>query len=795
MYVRKKLHGLMAAILALMMCVAMLPAAAFATEDTTTSSKTLTVDASATEVEGETYTTIQAAINYIYALDATDDEDAKDDWTITVKSGTYTRFVVLSYLDGLTIQAADGATVTVTTLDGSTVEGVTYNSGYYDIGGIMLRDVDNVTFKGLTFKIVDNYAYYYNHMSAAITTYNENGNYAQNLTVDSCHFVGSGDFTTHSGSEYGYTYGSNGNTGISFGAGIDSITITNCSFADLCEGIRYQNDNADVSAITVTNNTFTNCAFAIHGYCGERSSGTNDGIFTFTGNTVTGTSDIRSKVYFEELKSSSSSEIQDSFTLTVSSNKFAYVTVGLVNLTKDPISAESVLANNEFDDNSFVVEGTKVSVSGAEITSVYSSDEDSVGYWELTNAGQNLVSLNGLTEEQYAAVVEAVNTANEEGSHVLTFENINTFTWLKDCIYWVSGTMPTEKEDLPGLDKTIVLDDGSEVEQDDVAAGDTVNYKLTSNVPSTLSDYITYAYDEESSTAVGTVNSTTTTDDDGNEVATTDTYVLTFHDSVNSALTVDTNSIEVYIGNTLLVNTDEVTYYTLTTSGLEDDCTFEVSMDLLALYTAGVINEANFGKTSITVTYSATLDEDASAGAYTNTAWVSYLDKTSEQDQVEVDTYGISIFKYDQSDSTTDDEGNTTYTGLAGATFELRIQVSEDTEGALTDSEGNSYIVVTTLTSGEDGYVTYEGLDAGTYYLVETAAPEGYVKADTILTIEITDDIDAEAGTYLAYVEFANAPIPSTGGAGTTMYTVVGVCIILLAGAALVVTRKNRREE
>ncbi len=61
MYVRKKLHGLMAAVLALMMCVAMLPTAAFATEGTTSSSKTLTVGS------GQTYTTVQEAINAIYA--------------------------------------------------------------------------------------------------------------------------------------------------------------------------------------------------------------------------------------------------------------------------------------------------------------------------------------------------------------------------------------------------------------------------------------------------------------------------------------------------------------------------------------------------------------------------------------------------------------------------------------------------------------------------------------------------------------------------------------------------------
>ncbi|MCD8127847.1 MAG: isopeptide-forming domain-containing fimbrial protein [Clostridiales bacterium] len=317
-----------------------------------------------------------------------------------------------------------------------------------------------------------------------------------------------------------------------------------------------------------------------------------------------------------------------------------------------------------------------------------------------------------------------------------------------------------------------------------------MDYELTSTVPSTLDEYIVYSADEDSDNTnvipqgdvktyvVTDEDSNTVYDNEGNEVTATYTYTLTFHDVLDSKLTLN-DDLKVYIGGELLENTEEATYYTVT-KFTDDGCTFEVSMDLLALYAAGIITEDDFGTTSITVTYSATLSDDAGAGAYTNTAWVSYLDTESEKDIVEVDVYGLKIFKYDQSDSTTDDEGNVTYTGLEGATFEL--YADEDcTE------------LVATLTSGTDGYVTYEGLDAGTYYLKETEAPEGYVKADTVLTVIIPDDVDAE--TFLVSVNFANAPIPSTGGAGTTMYTVAGVCIVLIAGAALVVTRKNRREE
>lgn len=44
------------------------------------------------------------------------------------------------------------------------------------------------------------------------------------------------------------------------------------------------------------------------------------------------------------------------------------------------------------------------------------------------------------------------------------------------------------------------------------------------------------------------------------------------------------------------------------------------------------------------------------------------------------------------------------------------------------------------LTSGSDGRFEIKGLDAGTYYLLETKAPAGYVKDTKVHTIEITTD-------------------------------------------------------
>ena len=313
------------------------------------------------------------------------------------------------------------------------------------------------------------------------------------------------------------------------------------------------------------------------------------------------------------------------------------------------------------------------------------------------------------------------------------------------------------KESYPGLDKK-VGDDDEEMNDDDVdaAAGQKVNFQLTSNVPTDLLNYLNpedvtppSIDGEEPGTAEKV------------EIAGRGEYVLTFHDQLNAMLTNPENYV-VKIGETVLT----ADQYTLTATGLEDGCSFEISLDLAALYEAGVITDADIeNATPITVTYDATLSAEAVAGEYENEAWVTAPEWTTEKDIVYVNTYAVDIFKYDQADNT----------GLAGAEFELK------------NSEGE---VIATVTSGEGGHVVIDGLDAGTYTLTETKAPEGYVKSDTPLTIVIPDDADE---TFTVNVNFANSQIPHTGGTGTLMFTIGGIALMGTAGLLLVVSRKKRK--
>lgn len=335
----------------------------------------------------------------------------------------------------------------------------------------------------------------------------------------------------------------------------------------------------------------------------------------------------------------------------------------------------------------------------------------------------------------------------------------------------------SDKVSLPGLEKIIV--NSSDPKHDSVNAGDTISFQLTSNVPENLLDVITYGSSDEVDPPEIMPNS----------IGDAGSYTLTFHDCMATEF-VDPRNFVVKLqtgDNEPIVLPSDPTngFYVLSqpgashpdeeNPGANKTCDFEITLDLGALYNADIIKEENLGTTSIIVTYDATLSGDVTAGTFVNEAWVTTnQDWETSHDQVEVDTYQIDIHKYG------DGQINTVH--LAGAEFQL-YQENED---------GGVTIIEERLISGDDGHVTADGLEAGTYYLKETQAPEGYVCSDTPLEIVIPNDADAD---NVVHVEFDNTSIPSTGGSGTLMYTIGGAAIVVLAGVLLFISRKSRKKQ
>ena len=81
-----------------------------------------------------------------------------------------------------------------------------------------------------------------------------------------------------------------------------------------------------------------------------------------------------------------------------------------------------------------------------------------------------------------------------------------------------------------------------------------------------------------------------------------------------------------------------------------------------------------------------------------------------------------------------------------------------------------------------NGVLNIIGLDEGNYYFQETKAPSGYS-----INTELKQAVVEDGVTDFVEVEFLDtklAELPSTGGIGTTIFT-VGGCIIMIAAAGL----------
>ena len=79
-----------------------------------------------------------------------------------------------------------------------------------------------------------------------------------------------------------------------------------------------------------------------------------------------------------------------------------------------------------------------------------------------------------------------------------------------------------------------------------------------------------------------------------------------------------------------------------------------------------------------------------------------------------------------------------------------------------------------------------EGLDEGTYHIEEKVAPDGYSINEKIE--DVTLSVEGEATAVLEgtreVLDTKLSSLPSTGGIGTTIFTIAG-CLIMVAAAGL----------
>lgn len=243
------------------------------------------------------------------------------------------------------------------------------------------------------------------------------------------------------------------------------------------------------------------------------------------------------------------------------------------------------------------------------------------------------------------------------------------------------------------------------------------------------------------------------------------TFKLT--DNVPDGLAAAKN-IVVKVGEKVLTeNTD----YTLTQ--VEDSNDFTIDFTNKA---------ALNGYESVVITFTTAITNEAQVGQVTNSVTLTYQSETGEEGTLTAqdiaNIYGITV-----------DKVNLKGDKLSGAEFSLYYGNDETT--ALKDTP-----VYTSATV--NGALTFQGLNPGTYWLVETKAPDGYKVMSKALKIVIDEkDPDKETGyaKEVTILNTANVSLPITGGIGTLIFTFSGIALMGAAALLYIRSRKKKATE
>lgn len=416
-------------------------------------------------------------------------------------------------------------------------------------------------------------------------------------------------------------------------------------------------------------------------------------------------------------------------------------------------------------------------------------------FFATTGAGNGYVTIdedgyitaNALTDSTVEAFAKlALNYAKTQpvaatstttaSSTTVEFASLDLGYYLVDTTLGTLCTLDTtdkektvkEKNTIPAVDNTAkeatVFGNAN-----DAKIGDTINYKATINAYKGAENY-------------------------------------ELHGKLDSGLTIDTSTIVVTELGATAANNKVLTPgtdYTLVTTELSDDETFEI------VFTDTYLNSVtgtSTAPTQIEVTYSATLNEDAVIGGNGN-ASSTYLiygenNEKSATDVAKTYTWSTEYYKFYMD--------NTTKTPLANAIFVLSTTNASTGAISLVAIDDNVYRVAktgetgtTTITTDATGEFEIQGLDSGTYYLIETTAPSGYNKLTSPITVVVESTQTGTTNGMTAVTKVDNDTVstveienktgtilPATGGIGTKLFITIGLILFVSTGVILVTKKR-----
>lgn len=380
------------------------------------------------------------------------------------------------------------------------------------------------------------------------------------------------------------------------------------------------------------------------------------------------------------------------------------------------------------------------------------------------NTGKYNVSTGaGFSAASFAQYLKTNEASLGAGTPFTKVDNTMKASGLALGYYFVSGTSGTvcelatakdiqirDKNEVPQIEKSVDDNDGT------VEVGQKLTYTIKGKVPSTKG-YTEFTY----------------------QVTDTMTEGLTFN-----------NDVKVTIGST-----DVTADATITKNGNG----FVASVNMMDYQ--GQIDAP------VVITYTATVNEKAiQSNKETNTATLKYsnnpADKNSFKEssvKVDVFSFNIVINKYATGNESTK---------LEGAKFVLKNAENkyykyDAATKAVTWVADKS--AATEVITDAQGAARFDGLQAGTYYLEETAAPAGYNQLTKDITIELdktgSATIDGSASApgadHSLTAGVANSTgtmLPETGGTGTAIFVALGALAVICAGVFLVTNKRMSKE-